>query len=772
VRRRRSAIDAIAPAAILVCALAGGDVLAAPASAGPGAPAREAPSKLMLVGDSASMQPGASRPSPPPFVRPRLMAVRIDSVEAPTIDADLSDPVWTKAAVIDKFTQRSPNPYEPATERTVVRLLYDENNLYFSFYNYDSTPDAIVVRNMQRDGQLYTSDSVMIYLDPGQTRRNAYNFEIGASGGRSDQLELNNTEELREWDTIWRARSRVVQDGWVAEFAIPFKSLSYEANQTTWGFDVARRIFHKNERVHWSGFNPALEFTDVGQTGDLVGIENVSQGIGLEVQAYGAPNMKHDWQLEGDGRGLSFTAGGNAFYKVTPALTNTLTVNPDFADAPLDIRQVNTTRFSLFTPETRDFFLQDVAAFEFGGRSFGRNSQDRVSNNGRPFFSRNIGLVQGRSVDLIVGDKLSGQFAGFDIGAFSVLTDKTPAGADGQLLSVARTTHPIFAESKFGFVFTNGDPTGLTDNALAGADLQYRNSRTFGDKLLQADVYYMKSFSSAAGNDESSAFSLNFPNEPWSGDFVFKQIGENFRPALGFVNRTAIRQYVGTVTHLTRYRDTYLNTLEFGSNFEFVTGLNNVLESRANDVSVHARSRIGDQFMFRLINSFENVPALFFLPKSVPVPPRTYQWTNVNFNADVRSFYGRTLTLQADVTCCSFYDGSAVVTKSTLIARPSTYFEIAATHEANLIDLPTGKVDIHLATADAAINVTPDMQLVLQAQYDNISENFGFSARYRWEYRPGDEIFIGLGQSAQISNLGFAAQTTQATIRVGQTFRF
>ncbi len=150
-------------------------------------------------------------------------------------------------------------------------------------------------------------------------------------------------------------------------------------------------------------------------------------------------------------------------------------------------------------------------------------------------------------MSLIVGDKLSGQFGGFDIGAFSVLTDKTPTGEDGQILSVARVTHPIFAESKFGFVFTNGDPTGLTENTVAGADFQYRNSNIFGDKLLQADVYYMKSFSSTAGDDESAAFSLNFPNEPWSGDFLFKQIGENFPPALGFVNRTAIRQYVGTV---------------------------------------------------------------------------------------------------------------------------------------------------------------------------------------------------------------------------------
>ena len=431
-------------------------------------------------------------------------------------------------------------------------------------------------------------------------------------------------------------------------------------SQTTWGFDVARRIYHKNERVHWSGFNPALDFTDVSQTRRSRRDREREPGHRAgRAGLWRAAHAKHDWQLEGDGAGLSFTAGGNAFYKVTPALTNTLTVNPDFSDAPLDIRQVNTTRFSLFTPETRDFFLQDVSAFEFGGRSFGRNSQDRVSNNGRPFFSRNIGLVQGRPVSLIVGDKLSGQFGGFDVGAFSVLTDKTPAGEDGQILSVARVTHPIFAESKFGFVFTNGDPTGLTDNTVAGADFQYRNSNFFGDKVLQADVYYMKSFSSTAGDDESAAFSLNFPNEPWSGDFLFKQIGENFTPALGFVNRTAIRQYVGTVAHLTRYRDTYLNTLEFGTNFEFVTDLNDVLESRANDIFV-TREDPGSAIRSRvqLINSFENVPVLFFLPHDVPVLPGKYEWTNVNLG--VRTFHGRLLTLQADVTCCSFYDGSAV----------------------------------------------------------------------------------------------------------------
>ena len=143
-------------------------------------------------------------------MRQSISAVSIDTTEAPVIDGDLSDQVWAKGAVIDNFTQRQPNPYEPATERTVVRVLFDENNLYFSFYNYDSRPDQIVVRNMQRDGQLFTSDSVIVYLDPDRTRRNAYNFQIGASGGRSDQLDLNNTDEVREWNTIWDARARMV----------------------------------------------------------------------------------------------------------------------------------------------------------------------------------------------------------------------------------------------------------------------------------------------------------------------------------------------------------------------------------------------------------------------------------------------------------------------------------------------------------------------------------------------------------------------------------
>jgi hypothetical protein len=722
---------------------------------------------LQLMNSFASAQSG---PAPmASFVEPTAAAVRIDNSESPNIDGDLSDPVWARATAIDQFTQKRPNPGAPPTERTVLRILYDENNLYFAVYAYDSQPGQIIPGTLQRDGPLGAADSIVLLLDPGQTRRNAYGFEVDASGGRRDELELNNTLEVPEWDTIWTARARRVADGWVAEIAIPFRSLSYDSSQTSWGFDVSRRLRHKNERLYWSGYNPTLSFSDVSQAGTLTGISEINRGIGLDVQLYGALRAKHDWHVPGDGAGISFTAGGNAFYKITPALTNTLTVNPDFSDAPLDVRQVNTTRFSLFTPETRDFFLQDVAAFEFGGRNFGRNVTDKDSNNGRPFFSRNIGLVRGTPVSLIVGDKLSGQYGGFDVGGLSVFTDRTPTSPE-QLLSVVRVTHPVFAESKLGFVFTNGDPTGLSRNTVGGVDFQYRDSNWLGGNAIQADVYYLRSFSNTLGDDDSAAIALGFPNEPWSGDFVFKQVGANFQPALGFVNRANIRQYQGSVAHLTRYRDKYLHELEPGVEYQFVTDLNDRLESSANDIYVRAQSTIGDEVILKLVNSHENVPALFMLPRNVPVRAGRYDWINVD--ARLRTFDGRVVSVDTEIVCCSFYNGNSVDAKIRITYRPNAYFDVIPNYQATFIDLPTGRVAIHLVAVDSVINFMPDMQFALQVQFDNISRSLGFSARYRWEYEPGNEIFVGLGQSALISGTIFQSRTTQLSIRLGHTFRF
>ncbi len=713
-----------------------------------------------------------SAPSTPQlnFVRPTVSAARISSAEAPKIDGDLSDPAWAKATVIEQFHQKQPNPGAPPTERTVLRVMYDENNLYFGVYNYDSQPDAIIARSMQRDGPLYTADSIVIQLDPFRTRHSAFSFEVGASGGRTDEIELNNTLELVPWNAIWEAKVRRVPDGWVAEVAIPFRSVSYDPDQTVWGFDFSRRIRHKNERIYWSSVSPTLPFTDISQNGDLTGIAGINTGLGLDLQVYGALRMRHDWQLlPDDGLGPHFATGGNAFYKITPALTNTLTVNPDFSDAPLDIRQVNTTRFGLFTPETRDFFLQDVPTFDFGGHNFARNSNDNSNNNGRPFFSRNIGLVRGVPVPLRVGDKISGEVGGFEVGALSVLTGPT-SFSPGQVLSVLRVRHPILSESKVGFIVTNGDPTGLTRNTVAGADYQYRDSNFLGRYILESEGLYERSSSSTAGNDDAAALSVNFPNEPWGGDFILKQVGRNFSPALGFVNRTGIGETLGTAYHLDRYRNTYLNQLEFGSDWDLVTSLGNHLESRSNDVYTRMASFIGDQIILKFINAYEDVPARFFLPHSVPIFPGRYEWNNVD--ARLQTFDGRPLRLDWEVMCCSFYNGNEVYSNLQIAFRPNRFFEFDPQWIATFIHEPTGSVDIHILSLDSIITFIPDMQLEFQAQVDNISRSFGFSARYSWEYEPGNQVLIAIGHTAIAPGETFISRRSQATFRLTHTFRF
>jgi hypothetical protein len=423
----------------------------------------------------------------------------------------------------------------------------------------------------------------------------------------------------------------------------------------------------------------------------------------------------------------------------------------------------------LFQPETRNFFLQDVATFEFGGHGFATpDDYNYPADNGTPFISRNIGLANNLPVSIVGGVKLSGEYAGFGIGALSVVTNGTGLTKENQVLSVVRLTRPI-GESKLGITLTNGDPSGLSKNTVAGVDFQFRDSNLTPGKILQSDVSYERSFSDTKGDDDAFGVALIYPNEPWGGEAHFKQVGQDFAPALGFVNRTGIRQYDGKF----QYRDRSLGWrwLDVGTQWYFVTGLNNHLESRENGIYTGISTRFEDQYYFRVFNDFEDVPATFKIAGKVPVNRGRYSWTNIN--PYIRTSEGRPYVATLDVLCCSFYNGDYFRANLRLDLRPSPYFDIVPSYTYTYVSLPTGLVNIHLFSANLFINFTPDMQLFTQIQYDNISEKFALSVRYRWEYEPGQEIFASVGQSAVIpGEPTFVPQSTQVTIRLGHTFRF
>jgi hypothetical protein len=536
--------------------------------------------------------------------------------------------------------------------------------------------------------------------------------------------------------------------------------------------EIQRRVRRTGERIRWTNISSAAYYADVSRSGTLTGISGINQGLGLDIQLYGKSAFTRIWEDRKNGiaerDSLKFVMSGNAYYKLTPGLTGTLTVNPDFSDSPLDIRQVNTTRFVLFQPETRDFFLQDAASFEFGGRGFVRG--DNINrDNGRPFFSRNIGLANGRPVSITTGGKLSGEAEGISIGALSVLTDGTGTTRNRQVLSAARVTAPVFSQSKLGFIFTNGDPSGFSRNTVAGTDFQFLDTNFTPGKVLGTDIFYERSFSNTKGDDDALGLTINYPNEPWGGDFHFKQIGENYFPALGFVNRTGIKTYDGNFQRRDRNVAGF-RFVELLTRWNIATALDNHIESRENIVEGRLSTAFTDEFRFRVINDFEDVPTPFKVASTVPVLVGRYNWTNIG--AEMRSSDARPYSAIVNVTCCSFYNGRSLMVDLQLDYRPNALFQFGPGYTFTSIDLPTGSVDIHLITADFIVNFTPDMQLFTQGQFDNISQKFALSVRYRWEYQPGNEIFISVGQAALIPGTTFTPQISQAVIRLGHTFRY
>jgi hypothetical protein len=372
-------------------------------------------------------------------------------------------------------------------------------------------------------------------------------------------------------------------------------------------------------------------------------------------------------------------------------------------------------------------------------------------------------------VSIVVGGKVSGEFAGFEVGALSVLTDNTLT-ADHQVLSVARVTRPVFESSKIGMIFTNGDPTGETGSSLFGGDFQYQTTSLFGNKILTADASYMRSFSDLQGDDDSFALALNFPNEPWGWDMAAKQIGTNFSPELGFVNRTGIRLYEGNLRWIKRYRDTWLRRTTVSSGHVLVTRLDNEIESRESNISGELETTSNDIFTLTATNIFESIPNAFELPGGVVVPATDYNWATATL--EFRSSSARPLALDAQITCCAFFDGTNITGSIGLNYRPNQYFSGQFNYRPSFIDLPTGEVNIHLFSFEGAVNFTPDMSLEFQAQYDNVSRSFGSLLRYRWEYSPGNELLIAYGQSADTLQSRFRAQTTQFTLRLIRTFQF
>ncbi|HEX5050981.1 MAG TPA: DUF5916 domain-containing protein, partial [Planctomycetota bacterium] len=669
----------------------------------------------------------------------------------------LDDPVWKLARPSDVFVQVEPREGEAPSERTEIRALFDADCLYLAVRCFDRDAAAIIATQMRRDADLDTDDRVLIVLDTFEDHRNGYLFEMNPAGARVDALIGSNGRDVNQaWDAIWQGRASIDGDGWSLEFAIPYKSLSFSPGLTSWGFNVQRVIKRRLENDRWASPRRNLSVLQVSEAGTLAGLREIRQGIGLDV----VPFFVARWNAEESGHSaLTGQPGFDAFYHLTPGLGAALTVNTDFAETEVDQHRVNLTRFPLFFPEKRDFFLQDAGLFQFA----------ELEDDLIPFFSRRIGLTTtGDEVPIEVGGKLTGRTGDYGIGLLGAHTGATDQ-VDPADLFVARVSRNFGEQSSIGTIFTAGDPNGRDENAVAGVDVNLGTSSFLGDRNLRASIWALESFTEP-GDDAAFGASLSYPNDVWSWKVQAKEIGSGFHPALGFVPRTGVRTYSGEVG-FEPIINRAVRRLEFALETLVVTDLGNHVETASAPLQfLGIVWDAGDEFRMKVIPSYESLDQPFGIHDGVTIAAGDYDW--LRWRVETESALKRPVSGAVAVEAGDFFDGTRTDIAAQLSWRPSRYFTGGLGYEQNLVDLPGGRFVVHQGTLRCNFALSPDLSWSNFVQLDNESDTLGWNSRLQWIVRPGTELNCVFDDTVAHDNGRLVTVSQGAAVKLQYTIRF
>ena len=712
---------------------------------------------------AAARQPGRSgSDSPVAAARRTTGTIRVDG--------RLDETAWQSADPIGPLRQREPIENAEASEQTSVRVLYTDDALYIGVVCGDRSARGIISTQLTRDANLDVDDRITIVLDPFYDHRNGFFFQVNAAGARADGQVANNSETLtRDWDGIWNAAARISDDGWIAEIEIPFKTLRFKPGQSVWGFNIERQIKRRQEIDRWAAPRQNIWIGNLAEAGRLEGLDGIRQGRGLDVRPY---------LSGGEGNSGSELAGGvDIFQNITPNLNTAVTVNTDFAETEADIRQVNLTRFPLFFPEKRTFFLEGAGVFDVAGLA---NTTDI-----RPFFSRRVGLVEGVTGDnvtvpLRVGVKLTGRQSDYNIGVLDVETGSRPDPAlpngflDRQNLFAARVSRNIFEQSWIGGIVTHGNPTGGGANTLIGADARLATSTFRGNKNLSLALYALGTDDAASGTRAGAGgFTVDYPNDRWDVALTWKHIGESFQPALGFVPRTGIRKTDLNMAFQPRPERWGIRQFFFEFRPTYITNLQNRVENwRIFTAPFNARTESGEHLEWNYIPEFEHLDGPFEIAGGVVIPAGSYRWTR--FRAEANTATKRAWVVDAALWWGGFYAGNRRQLELGLTLKPNTHVALSLRTERNDVSLPEGSFFTQIVTVRADYNFTPNVSWANLAQYDNESRIAGLQSRLRWILQPGNDLFLVLnrGWHRTLDDNRFEPSFDRGSAKLQYTFRF
>ena len=664
-----------------------------------------------------------------------LQAVRVSA--PPIIDGAVNDSAWQHAVPLTNFTQREVEEGAPATERTEVRIVYDDRALYIGVWCHDRETGAIVANEMKRDFNVDVEDNFGIILDTYHDRRNGFMFYINPSGARYDALVTDEGQGVNpDWNALWDVSTSITSEGWFAEIEIPFSTLRFSEDlEQVWGVNFVRNIRRKQEQDLWQGYLRNYGFQKLSQAGVLVGLKDIHRGNALEIKPYILAGVEHGYPPYSDSRSTDKKLGLDIKYSLTPTLTLDVTTNTDFAQVESDRARINLTRFPLYFPEKRDFFLEgaDVFNFQFG-------------DSPRPFYSRRIGLSESRElIPILGGVRLVGKGGAYNLG---ILTMETGEGGGEPVTNyaVARVKRDFLEQSYVGFIATNKQ-SSLSYNRLLGADAAWVRSDVFGSNTLIVGAALAGTWSPGIeSNNLAYRIYADFPNDFVDHFIGMRTVQANFDPQVGFQDRNNFRQYAYTFRIRPRPEGIGMQYIEFKPiEIDYFMNFDGTVQSMDYEGRLLGfKTKSGELFEWN-IQRFADSPTDttdFFGNK---ISPATYWWTRWELQLETNP--SRPFSFFALYSWGEFYNGKRQRYMFQPQAKLGGHFSISLDYTRNEVQLPTGSFVTDEAGASLNYGFSTRLNSSLLTQWNSEDKEINLNFRLHWIPRIGSDAYLVLNQA-------------------------
>ncbi len=739
---------------------------------------------LALPGDDEIETLLGSIDGPAPPMAPEVVSrdqdgkvtLRAIALETPiTLDGRLEENIYRRVPSISDFVQQEPHQGQPATEKTEVWVFFDDENIYVSARNWDTHPEKIVANELRRDARgIFNNDNFAVILDTFYDRRDGFLFHTNPLGALYDAQIIGERNVNSDWNTVWNVKTARFAEGWTVEFSIPFKSLRYKQGQShIWGINFRRVVRSKNEFSYLTPIPAAFRergITQLSYAATLVGIEPPASSLNLEIKPYGTGAMRTDREAdvpyEND---FASDVGVDAKYGVTKSLVADFTVNTDFAQVEADDQQVNLTRFSLFFPEKREFFLEGQGIFAFGGSSGRRYG----GGGGTPilFFSRRIGLDDGFQVPIQAGARLTGRQGRYTVGFLNMQTRGVDvAGIAPTNFSVIRVRRDILRRSSIGIIATHRDKSldYSGSNSVVGVDAAF----TFFDNF-NINTYYAKSRTEELdGQDDTYQARVSYGGDRYGFNVSHLKIAENFNPEIGFVRRSDVRKTSGRLRFSPRPRSIRsVRRFRFQAEFDYYENNQSQLESKELKLEFGTEFNRGDDFNVSYERSFEYLFSDFEISDGVILPVGGYEFDRLS--ARYRLGPQRKISGWIRGEMGGFFGGTRTELGYFGRVEVTSQFTVEPNISQNWVNLPEGDFITTLLRVRSTYALSARSFVGALVQYNTSNDSLAMNIRYRWEYKPGSDIFVVYTDGRDTTTDGFPGLRNQSfVVKFTRLFRF